>query len=149
MAAKAKMVLAMVVAVIVGMVFFVPAQTAVTDNTGSQDVTNETVSANVGSYVDLGGYDIDSGSETVYAYNDTGGYYETASSGTDYEMAYSNGSIKALSSSTHIDDGEDVKVSYTYQASNSATTTVVGFIPVMLGTLIFFVIANGVRKELK
>lgn len=148
MGGKAKLVLAFALAAVIGVIFLQPVVGAVNDNTGSQDVTNETVTAQVGTYVDLGGYDIDENSETVYGYNDSSGSYEVASEGTDYEIAYGNGSIKALNGSSLIDDGEDVKVSYTYQASGTLATTVIGFIPVMLGTLVLVVVARGVEKEM-
>ena len=141
-------VLGFALAATVGMVFFAPVVEAVNTNTGTQSVTNQTVSADVGSYVDLGGYDINTNSETVWMFNDSSGNYEQATSGTDYEMAYQNGSIKALSGSSHIDDGETVKVSYDYQASGELTSLVVGFIPVGFATLIFAKLAFGTTENL-
>lgn len=145
---KAGLVIGFVLAAVFGMIFLGPVIQAVGSNTGTQSETNETVAANVGQFVDLGGYDIETDSETVWAYNDTSGSYEQATKGTDYEIAYNNGSVKALSGSSLIEDGEDIKVSYTYQASGGLTTTVVGFIPVMLGTLVLYVISRGVMKEM-
>lgn len=146
MKGKAGMVVLFVIAAIVGVIFLGPVSQAATENTGAQNVTNETVTANTGTVVDLGGYDIDENSETVYGYNDTSGSYEVATPGTDYNMSYSSGGIEVLASSSLIEDGEEIKVSYDWQASNSFTTTVVGFIPVMLATLIFAKLANGVTK---
>lgn len=148
MAGKSGMVVLFVVAAIIGVIFLGPVSDAAAENTGVQTVTNETVTAQSGEFVELGGYDIDENSETVYGYNDTSGSYEEAVEGTDYEMDYNGGEFKALNGSSLIDDGEDAKVSYDYQASNAMTTTVVGFIPVMLGTLIFAKLAMGVNKEM-
>lgn len=144
----ASYVIAFVLVAIIGMVFLTPVVQAVDDNSGQQSITNETVTAQHGEYVDLGGYAIDSSSETVWGYNDTSGSYEQATSGTDYDMNYSAGEIQANSSSSLIQDGEDIKVSYTYQASNESTSVILGFIPVMFGTLIFAKLAQGVQKQL-
>lgn len=148
MANTGKIVLGFAVAAIVAMVFFPAVTNAVGTSTGTQNVTNETVAADVGNYVDLGGYQIDENSETVYAYNDTSGSYEVAQKGTDYEMSYENGSIKALSGSSLIDDGEDVKVTYDYQATGATTTLVAGFVPVMVAVLIFATLARGTMKQM-
>ena len=137
MPSNAKLVIALSLAAVIGMVFFVPLVDTVNGSTGAQDITNETVTAQSGTYVDLSGYDIQSGSETVYGYNDTASSYEVAMQGTDYEIAYENGSVQALSGSSLIDDGEEVKVTYTYQATGSTTTLVAGFLPVMVAVLVF------------
>lgn len=148
MKGKAALIVGVALALVLGMVFLQPVVSAANDNTGTQTVTNESVTANVGTFVDLGGYSLADGSETVYMLNDTSGEYEVATSGTDYEMSYNDGAIKALETSTHIDDGENVKVSYDYQASDGLTETVGTFVPVMLATLLLVVAANGVRKEM-
>jgi hypothetical protein len=144
----AKLVLAATVAVVVGMLFLQPVITSVNDNTGTQAVTNETVTAQYDEYVELGGYNIDSGSETVWGYNDTAGSYEQAVSGTDYEINYDGGELKVLNGSTLIDDAEDVKVSYDYQASGQTTSLVAGFVPVMIVLLLFVSVAMQVTDIL-
>jgi len=144
---KAALVLGFALAATFGVIFLSPVVGAVNDNTGTQSVVNETVTANTGTYVDLGGYDINSGSETVYGFNDTSGSYEVASSPGDYEMDYDSGAIKANSSSTLINDSEDIKVSYDYQAAGPLATTVIEFVPVMMGTLILFVVGRGVQRQ--
>lgn len=143
-----KIVVAATVAVVVGMLFLQPVLTSVNDNTGTQTVTNETVSADVGAYVNLGGYDINSGSETVWGYNDSSGSYEQATAGTDYELDEGGGELKVLNSSTLIQDGEDVKVSYEYQASGQTTALVAGFIPTMVVLLLFVLVAMEVTDIL-
>lgn len=148
MKGKAALIVGVVLALALGLVFLQPVVQAANDNTGTQTVTNESVTANVGTYVDLGGYSLTDGSETVYMLNDTSGEYEVATAGTDYNMSYDEGAIKALASSTHIEDGEGIKVSYDYQASGGVTETVGTFVPVMLATLLLVAAANGVRKEM-
>lgn len=112
--------------------------------TGTQTVTNETVTADYNNSVDLQGYDIASGSETVWGYNETADSYEEATSPDDYSLEEGPGEITFNESSTLIDDGEDVKVTYDYQATDELTALVLGFIPVMLGVLIFVPIAMRV-----
>ncbi|MFB6200392.1 MAG: hypothetical protein ABEI98_00070 [Halorhabdus sp.] len=126
------------------MLFLQPVMTAAQSNTGQQSVTNETVTANYGKYVELDGYDIDTNSETVWGYNDTSGNYEQAVKGTDYEINYDGGELKVLNGSTLIEDGEDVKVSYDYQASGQTTALVAGFVPIMLVLLLFVAVAMRV-----
>jgi hypothetical protein len=141
----AGLVIGVVVAAIIGVLFLPVVSDAVGSSTGSQDVTNETVTGQHGEWVELGGYDIDENSETVWGYNDTSGSYEQAIEGTDYDIRYSEGEIQANSSSTLIDDGEQIKVSYTYQATGSTTTLVAGFVPLMIGLLVFVSVAMKVR----
>lgn len=143
-----KLVVAVTVAVVVGMMFLQPVITSVNDNTGSQTVTNETVNADVGAYVDLGGFNIDSGSETVWGLNDTSGNYEQATAGTDYEIDNGGGELKVLNSSSLIQDGEEVKVSYDYQASGQTTALLAGFVPIMLVLLLFVITAMKVTDIL-
>ncbi|MCG1002869.1 MULTISPECIES: hypothetical protein [Halobacterium] len=140
-------VVAVTVAVIVGFLFLQPVMTAAQDNTGEQNITNETVVAESGEYVDLDGYSVNTGSETVYAQNSSGDYVE-ATSGTDYEINYDRGELQALNSSTLIQDGEELRVSYTYQASGGTTALIAGFIPVMFVLLLFVTVAMKVTDFL-
>lgn len=139
--ARTSLIVGTVVAVILGAVLMPAAVEAVNNSTGEQTVTNETVTAQSGEYVDLDGYSIVSNSETVYWYNSTSDSYETVSSGSDYEMNYDPGEIKALSGSSVISDGDKLRVSYDYEASGSTTTFVAGFIPLILALLLFSYVA--------
>lgn len=144
--ADAKVLVAVVLAVTTGMIFFPVVTDAVSTSTGTQTVTNETVTAETGEYVDLSGYSLEDGTVTVYGYNDTSDSYETASEGSDYEVKLDSGELKALDGSTLIDDGEEVQVSYDYQATDDMTTMVIGFVPVMIGLLLFVVLAQRVQR---
>lgn len=148
MGGVAAMVLGLAIFAAVGVILLGPVAGVVDQNTGSQTVTNETVYADYNESVDLRGYNIDENSETVWGYNDTSGAYEQAVSGTDYTMDYGAGEVDFDSSSSLIDDNEEVKVSYDYQASNTLTTLVIGFIPLAIGLLIFVGIANRVTGAL-
>jgi len=142
---KAALVLGFVLAAVFGLIFLQPVVGAVQDNTGTQAVTNETVNADLDSYADLGGYDVDEGSVTVYGFNDTSSSYETVSS-TDYDVRYPEGELQVNSTASIVQDGETIKVSYDYQASDGVATTVIGFIPVIMATLILFVLSQGVQR---
>lgn len=127
---------------VIGMLFMTPVVDAVNDSTGTQSVTNETITASTGDAVELTGYDLEDGTVTVYGYNDTTDSYETATEGTDYEVDLDSGSVTALEGSSLIDDAEDVKVTYDYQATGTTTTLLAGFVPLMILLLIFVVVAQ-------
>jgi len=135
---KSGKIIAIVLAVVLGIVVMQPVVGAVNDNTGT--VTEaENVTADLGNYSDLGGYDVVDGTVTV----EPAGGGTAYSEGTDYEVALDNGSIKTLSSGG-ISDGETLNVTYDYEATDSSTTTVLGFVPVMFGVLLFVVVSRGV-----
>lgn len=127
---------------------FVPISDAVTNNTGTVSVTNETVTADVGNPVQLEGYNLDNSTVVVYEYNDTRGAYDQATAGADYDIGVQNGSITVLGTSDDIQGGEDVKVTYDYQATDSTTETVAGLIPLLTALLILVVIANKVMEAM-
>jgi len=141
-------VLGLALSAIVAMVFFPAVVDAVDTSTGTQSVTNETFAADPGTYYDLGGYELDETSVTVYGYSDSSSSYEVATQGSDYEVAAQNGSVKVLSGSTLIEDSEEVKVTYDYQATGTTTTLLAGFIPVMVAVLVFSRLAMGSSKML-
>lgn len=134
----------MLIAVTIAATLIAPIVTSVNDNTGTVSVTNESVTADVGNYVDLDGWDIDSGSETVYYDNNSDGNYDTAAA-SDYTLNESEGTIRADSGGS-IDDGAAMLVSYDYQATSGTTTTVVDLIPMFLGLLIMGVLAFRIQR---
>lgn len=144
----AKVVVAVVVAVVVGMLFLQPVISAAETNTGQQSIGNETVNADYNEPVELDGYDIATNSETVWGYNDSSGTYEQAVSGTDYEIDYGGGELEVLNGSSLIQDGEEVKVSYDYQASGQTVSLIAGFVPIMLVLLMFVAVAMRVTDFL-
>lgn len=144
---SSKIVLSLAVFAAVGVIMLSPISTTVSSNTGMQSVANETHAVDFNQTIDLRGYDVDPGSETVYGYNQTSGNYEVAPA-SDYTLTESSGELDLNSSSTLFDEGEDVKVSYDYRASDALTTLVVGFIPLGVGLLIFMGIASRVEGML-
>lgn len=136
-------IVALTVAVTIAIVLLPPVVASIGDNTGSQTVTNESVTADAGSYVELDGYNIDEGSETVR--NASG---SVMSSPGDYEMAYGNGSIKVNSSSTNIADGESITVSYTYQATSDTVATILGLAPLFVALLALVAVAGPMMERM-
>lgn len=133
---------AVFIAVAIAAILLGPTITAVQDNTGTQTI-NESVTADVGNWTQLEGYQIVEDSETIET---TGGVTLTA--GTDYEMAYENGSIMALSGSTEISDGDTLEATYDYEATSGMTTTVIGYGPLFLGLLLLVTIAAKVQESI-
>lgn len=142
----ATMVIGLTVFVAVGVILLGPAAGVVNDHTGTQTVTNETVTAAQNQSVDLQGYNVASGSVTVYGLNDTSGKYEVATSPEDYSVHRGPGTVSFNSSSSLIQSGESVKVSYQYQATDGVTSLVLGFLPLGLGLVIFTVVASKVQE---
>lgn len=142
-----RVIAAVLIAAAIAGTLFVPFNAAVTENTGAQTVTNESVTASVGESVELDGYNIQSNSETVYWFNSSDGDYEEVTSGTDYEMNYSEGAIYTLSGGS-ISDGDDLKVTYTYDATDGTTSTVVQLTPLLLALLILVVLAKPMMAYL-
>lgn len=138
----AKVVVSLAVFAAIGVILLGPASTVVADNTGTTSVTNETVYADYNESSDLRGYDINPGSETVWVLNDSSGNYEQATSPDDYSLNEDPGTIDFNSSSTLVDSGDEVKVTYDYAASDELTALVAGFLPLGMGLLIFVAVAN-------
>lgn len=115
----------------------------VAQNTGTVSITNETVTATSGEYSSLQGYDIDPATAVVYGHNDTSGSYETT---TEYTLNEGAGEIQFdIQNSTLIEDGEDVKVTYDYQATDSLTGLVAGYLPLGIGLLVMVTIATRIE----
>jgi hypothetical protein len=141
------MIVSVIIALTIAATLFTPISDTVTGNTGVQTVENGTVTASNSSYVELNGYNIQKDSETVEWYNSTSSSYETVDEGTDYDMAYENGSIIALDGGT-ISDGDELRVSYDYKATDDSTTTVVTLVPMFVALLMLGVLASKVQGAL-
>ena len=139
-----RIVLALGVFAAIGVILLTPVVTAVNSNTGTVSVTDENVTAKTGERVELRGYDIDPSTTTVEAYNDSSGSWETT---TEYTLYEQPGDIQFdVQNSTLIEDGEQVRVTYDYQATGELTALVAGFIPVGVGLFIFVGIARNIEK---
>ena len=145
--ASTKSAVTVILGVVVVMALFPALASSVHDNTGTQSVTNESVTASNTSYVELDQNDLVSGSETVYWLNSTSGNYEVVSSPADYELNESDGSILANSTGS-VGDGDSLKVSYDWQATDGSTTTIAGVILPLALILVLLVLANEVTGGL-
>lgn len=145
--ASVKGVVAVVIALTIAATMFSPITSSVANNSGEVSVTNETVTASYGEAVQLRGYDIVDGSETVYAHNDTTDSTEVAPS-SDYTMDNEVGTITVDSSSDLIQDGESIDVSYDYQATTGQSTTVLNLVPLLIALLMLGIIAVEVMNRM-
>lgn len=130
---------ALLIGATIAITLFNPIATAVVDNSGTVSVQNESVTANDDDYEPLDGYDVDDG-ETVYWLNSTSGSYEVLSQ-SDYDVNQSDGSISVDSSGT-ASAGDQLKVTYDYQATDSTTETVLTLAPLFVGLLVLGVFAK-------
>lgn len=140
-------IVVVLIAALLAVVLLGPIATVVSENTGETDVQNESWVATVGETEDLDGYNVVSGSETVERYNTTSGSWETLSSGTDYEISYEPGEVTILSGGA-VSDGDDVRASYSYEATDSMTTTVVTLVPLLLALLVLVVLAKPIMEAM-
>lgn len=137
MASVAKVAVALAIAV----TLVVPFASVVGGNTGEVGIS-ESVTAEVDTYQDIEGYDIDTSNFTA---TDSGGTELTE--GTDYELNATDGSVQFLSSGA-VSDGDEVDLEYSYQATSGTTSTITGLLPLFVALLILVPIANEVTNRL-
>lgn len=131
----------LMIAVAIAATLVAPFTTAIAGNTGTvSEVGN--VSADLGNYQDVDGYNIDSATFTA---TDSGG--TTLTESTDYELNATAGEVKFLSSGS-VSDGETIELSYDYQATDGTTSTITDLLPLFVGLLILVSIAAGVTNRL-
>ncbi|RDZ99789.1 hypothetical protein DEQ92_20805 [Haloferax sp. Atlit-6N] len=141
---KATLVVGLALAAAVGVIGLSVAAPVVNSSTGTVSQTNETVTASTGDVESLRGYNIDAASVVVYGYNDTSGSYETT---TEYTLYEDPGDIEFdIQNSTLIDDGEDVKVTYDYQATSGITSLVAGYLPLGIALMVLVTVASRVEE---
>lgn len=133
---------ALLIALTIAATLFTPITNSVVDATNEQSVTNETVTAQTGTFVDLERYQLVDGSETVY--NSSG---VEMTRGTDYEIDYGDGRIKALSGGD-ISDGSEIQVSYQWRQTTGTTSTVLDLIPLFVALLILAIMASQVMEAM-
>lgn len=138
--------LVVVLALAVGAIFIGPFSSIVTSTTESKHVTNESLTADPGTWQDLDENSLVGGSETVFAENTTSGDFETAEKDTDYEFNYSHGRIKPLNSSTVIQDGDELKVTYDWKRARGQTAQVIGLLPLFVAVFMVLIIGGQIGK---
>jgi len=144
--ATGKQIAVVVIAATIAMTLFAPISGMVSSSSGSQSVTNETFTASIDERVELDGYDVESGSETVYWYNSTTESYETVDD-SDYTFHYEGGDI-TIESGGDISDGDDMRVDYEYQATSGATTTVMVLIPLFVALMVLGAFADELSDKM-
>lgn len=137
---KGQRVITVAITLVIVAALFGPFVTAVSSSTGVQSVTNETVNASAGEYVNLEGFDVEAGSVSVYNNSD-----DLQTEGVDYEIEYDNGSLLALSGGS-IADGEELGVTYEYAQTSDVATTVAELLPLILLVTILGVVAFAVKS---
>ena len=135
------------VALVIAVSLLSPINSAVMDNSGEVEVDEESFTAEVGEWQSLDGTSLVEGSEEVEYYDDGTDTWETATEGTDYEINYDNGSVQFLDAGD-VSEGDDVRVSYTYEATDDMTTTIVQLIPLFVGLLLLVSIARPLMDGL-
>ena len=136
----------LLLAVTIGAVFFVPVVDVIDNTTGEVEINNETVTDNA-SYTEtyeLRGDDVVTDSDTLEYYDGTS--YVELTAGTDYELDEANGTVDILSGGV-VSEGDEVRASYSYQATEGIVTSVAGLLPIFLALLLLVPMANKVQQE--
>jgi len=136
----------LLLAVTIGAIFFVPVVDVLDSSTGQVEVQNDTVTTdvNTSAVYELQGLSVIDGSETVEV-NDNGSW-TTLTAGTDYAIDAQAGEIQ-FSDTTDVSAGDEVRASYTYQATEGIVTSIADLLPLFLALLLLVPLANKVQSE--
>lgn len=138
---KQKAFIGLMIGLMVAGILLGPLNTAIAENTGVQSVDNESVTADHDTAVDLAGWEIVSG--TVRVFNATGD--EVADS--EYTIDHTPGTINVSSSSTSIADGEEITVTYDYEATDATTTLIAGFVVTLVLVVMIWYPVNWIQEH--
>lgn len=138
----------LLLAVTIGAVFFVPVVDVLDQSTGEVEIENEAVTndANFNEAFDLKGFDIQPDSETVEVWDAGTDSWVTLTAGTDYEIDNEQGTIEFIEAG-EVTEGDEVRASYIYQATDGMITSIAGLLPVFLALLLLVPMANKVSSE--
>ena len=138
----------LLLAVTIGAVFFVPVVDVLDQSTGDVEIENETVTNNAQFYeiYDLQRYEIEPDSETLEVWDDGAESWVTLTAGTDYEIDNEQGTIEFIDGG-EVTEGDEVRASYIYQATDGIVTSIAGLLPVFLALLLLVPMANKVSSE--
>jgi len=136
----------LLLAVTIGAIFFVPVVDVLDSSTGQVEVENDTVTTDMNTSVayDLQGLSVVQDSETVEVNDD--GSWTTLTAGTDYTINNEAGDIQ-FSDTTAVSTGDEVRASYTYQATEGIVTSIADLLPLFLALLLLVPLANKVQSE--
>ena len=138
----------LVIAITIGAVFFVPVVDVINNTTGEVQIENETVTTNASfsETYELRGDNITADSETIEVVN-SDGTFTTLTAGTDYALNEEAGTIQ-FSDTTDVPAGDEIRASYTYQATDGIVTSIAGLLPVFLALLLLVPMANKIQQEM-
>lgn len=142
---SAKGVVAVAIAIAIAAIFILPVADVVNSHTGTQSVDNESVTADLDTWVDLQQVNLVEDSETVLWLNATSDSWEELAD-ADYDIRYGQGQLN-VSSGGDVSNGDDLRVSYDYEATGDTTATVIGFLPLLLAVMIIAVVGDYISKE--
>ena len=137
----------LLLAVTIGAIFFVQVVDVIDNTTGEVQIENETVTTNA-SFTDtyeLSGDNITAGSETIEV--DSSSSWVTLTAGTDYALNEGEGTIQ-FSDTTDVSTGDEIRASFTYQATDGIVTSIAGLLPVFLALLLLVPMANKIQEEM-
>jgi len=137
----------LVVAITIGAVFFVPVVDVIDGSTGEVQVENETVTTNASftETYELSGDNITAGSETIEVYD--GSSWVTLTGGTDYALNEAEGTLQ-FNDTTDVSAGDEIRASFSYQATSGIVTSIADLLPVFLGLLLLVPMANKIQEEM-
>jgi len=144
--ASTNQIIGLVIAITIGAVFLAPVTDIVSTNSGTQTVSDDTVtqSLDYNTSYELQGYDIDADSETIERYNTSASSWETLTEGSDYEIDYATANID-FTDTTATDAGDEIRASYDWRATDETTGGIVQLIPLLMALLLLVPIANKVK----
>lgn len=138
----------LLLAVTIGAVFFVPVVDILDNTTGEVEVENDVLTndASFDEVYDLQGFDVTPDSEIVEVWDDGTESWTTLTAGTDYEIDTDQGEIEFIDGGG-VSEGDEVRASYEYQATDGIITSIAGLLPVFLALLLLVPLANKVSSE--
>jgi len=137
----------LLLAVTIGAIFFVPVVDVIDNTTGEVEIENETVTTNASfdETYELRGDNITADSETIEV--NSSGSWTTLTAGTDYALNEGEGTIQ-FNDTTDVSAGDEIRASYTYQATDGIVTSIAGLLPVFLALLLLVPMANKIQEEM-
>lgn len=117
-------------------------------NSGTVTVTNETVTSSLeyNTTYELEGFEVVSGSETVYVENGSAGSFETLAS-SEYTVDEGPGTLNVTGQSGS-SAGDEVLITYDYEATDSTTQTVVDLLALFLALLGLVALSRPIQDRL-
>lgn len=146
--AEAGTLIALTIGLVVAVTMISVLIPVVNDNSGQVAVTNESVTSSL-SYnttYELTGYDLVSGSETVYVENGTAGSFETLSS-SEYTLDESGGSLN-VTGQTGSSAGDEVQITYDYNATDTTVETLLDLLALFLALIALVAISDPIQRRL-